>query len=98
MDDDTSWHGLVGSLVDSDARVSSMARIMLDGLAAPEMDPVEWTGARTHWSALLDGTNPWVFSDILHVLVGRVHFRRLRDAPCLDYLSAHRRFPKEPRP
>lgn len=92
MDEDTSWHGLVGSLVDANYRVSSAAVIMFDRLAAPEMDPVEWTGARTHLSALLDGTNPWVFSEILQLLVATdvdPEFARqlVRESP--DLLLAH---------
>ncbi len=92
MDDHTSWHGLLGSLVDPHARVSSVAQIMLDGLAAPEMDPVEWTGARAHLSALLDGTNPWVFRDILQVLVATdvdPEFARQLAREIPDLLLAH---------
>ncbi len=92
MDEDTSWHGLVGSLVDPDYRVSSVARAMFDGLVAPEMDPVEWIGARAHLSALLDGTNPLVFREILQVLVATdvdPEFARqlVRETP--DLLLAH---------
>jgi len=92
MDEDTSWHGLVGSLVDPDYQVSSVARIMFDGLVASEMDPVEWIGAHTHLSALLDGTNPWVFREILNVLVSTdvdPEFARelVREHP--DLLLAH---------
>lgn len=69
MDDDRSWHALIGSLVDPAYQVSSVALIMFESLVAPVMDPVEWTGARAHLSALLDGTNPWAFREILQVLV-----------------------------
>lgn len=79
-------------MVDADYRVSSTAVIMFDRLAARQMDPVEWAGGRVHLSALLDGTNPWVFSEILQVLVATdvdPEFARqlVRESP--DLLLAH---------
>ena len=32
IDDDTAWHGLVGSTIDTDARVNTVAQDALDGL------------------------------------------------------------------
>ena len=69
IDDDTSWHGLVGSLIDPDAVVISVAQNMLDGLLRQRMDPVEWSEARGHLVALFGGTNPFTFEEILEVLV-----------------------------
>ena len=69
INDETSWHGLVGSLVDSEARVSTVASSILSGLTRQELDPVEWSGARTTLLAIFDGTNPFVFRDTLRLLI-----------------------------
>ena len=92
MDDDTSWHALIGSLVDPAYQVSSVALIMFESFVAPVMDPVEWTGARAHLSALLDGTNPWALREILQVLVAtdvdpELARQLVRESP--DLLLAH---------
>ena len=69
LDDDTSWHALAASMIDSHARVGGVARSMLDELQKGELDPVDWSGARATLSAILGGTNPFAFADILGVLV-----------------------------
>ena len=56
------------------------------------MDPVEWVAARTHLSALLDGTNPRVFGEILRVLVATnidPEFARQMVRESSDLLLAH---------
>ena len=69
IDDDTSWHALVSSLIDQQARVTTVARGMLEALITQDADPVDWSGARPTLSALFGGTNPFAFKDILEVLV-----------------------------
>ena len=69
IDDDTSWHALVGALIDSDGKVTGAAANMLRGLTSRKTDPVEWSGASSHLSALFGGTRPSTFRHILEVLV-----------------------------
>lgn len=69
IDDHTSWHGLVGSLVDSDARVRDMAVGMVDVLTRQKRDTVKWSAARDPLLALFGGTNPFAFGVALEVLV-----------------------------
>ena len=69
IDDDTSWHGLVGSAIDPHAQVSSTALGMLGGLSRQDPDPVEWSAARAPLAAVFAGTNPFAFADVLRVLV-----------------------------
>ena len=45
-DDDTSWHALVGSLVDSDTPVRTVAQRLLEGMITRDRDPVDWSAAR----------------------------------------------------
>ncbi len=69
-DDDTSWHGLVGSLTDPNAVVSAVAVNMLDGLIdSKRRRPIEWSAARAPLLALFGGTHPSVFRGVLRVLV-----------------------------
>ena len=68
-DDATTWHALAGSLIDPHARVSSAARSVLKRLIKHRKDPVDWSGARTHLVALLDGTNAFAFREILRIMV-----------------------------
>ena len=51
LDDDTSWHALVASLIDPLAPASSVAMAMLDGPTTHE-SPVDWSQARSHLSAI----------------------------------------------
>lgn len=99
IDDDTSWHGLVGSAIDSHAQVSSTALSMMGGLSRQDLDPVEWSAARVHLSAVLRGTNPFAFADVLRVLVATdvdPEFGRqlVRENP--DLLLAHAGAEHEP--
>lgn len=97
--DDTSWHALASAAIDPRSAVSSVARAMLVGMSKRRKDPVEWTGARVHLSALLDGTNPSHFDGILQMLVATgidPQFGRqlVRESP--DLLLAHARAEHEP--
>lgn len=92
LDEDTSWHGLVGSAIDEHAQVSSVALYMLQGLAREKRNPVEWSGARAPLSAILGGTNPFGFRETLEVLVATAidpefGHQLIREGP--DYLLAH---------
>ena len=69
LDNDTSWHGLVRSVIDPHAQVSSVALYMLEGLTRRWKHPVDWIGARDPLLAILGGTNPFGFRDTLEVLV-----------------------------
>lgn len=69
LDNDTSWHALMGSVIDPRAPVSSVARRMLEGLTRRWKHPVDWSGARDPLLAILGGTNPFGFRDTLEVLV-----------------------------
>lgn len=69
-DNDASWHGLVLSLLDPTGRVNDMATRTLEGLIrAGKANPVQWSEARSTLLALLGGTNPRAFIDMLEVLV-----------------------------
>lgn len=99
MDDDTSWHALAGAAIDPRHAVNSVATAMLRGMSRRRKDPVEWTGARAHLSALLDGTNPSHFDGILQVLVAtgidpQFGQQLVRESP--DLLLAHARAEHEP--
>ncbi len=90
--DDTSWHALAGSLVDSATRVRTAAQRMLEGLITRDRDPVDWSGARAHVLALFGGTNPFAFGDLLEVLVAtgvdpEFGQQLVRESP--DLLLAH---------
>ena len=69
-DDNASWHGLALSLIDPTGRVTEMATRTLEGLIrSGKAHPVRWSEARATLVAVLGGTNPWAFVDILEVLV-----------------------------
>ena len=69
IDDDTSWHAMVESLIDPDARVGSVAIAMVDGLGLGKKAPVDWSGARVSLSAIFGGSNPFAFRGVLNVLI-----------------------------
>ena len=69
IDDDTAWHGLVGSLVDAETRVRIVASSMLEGLIRQERNSVDWSEAHGPLLALFGGTNPFAFEQTLEVLV-----------------------------
>lgn len=92
IDDDASWHAVVSSLVDHQARVRTVAQRMLEALITQDADPVDWSGARATLSALFGGTNPFPFKDILEVLVAtdidpEFGQQLVRESP--DLLLAH---------
>ena len=92
IDDDTSWHGLAGSLIDPDTRVGTVASSMLAGLITRKRNPVGWSAARAPLLALFGGTNPFAFGDILEVLVAtdvdpEFGQQLVRESP--DLLLAH---------
>ena len=101
--DDTSWHDLVGSMTDSDGRVRTIARTMLEGLIALDRDPVAWSGAWDPLLALFGGTNPFAFEETLEVLVatgiepafGR-QLARERPELLLAYVGAEHEGTREP--
>ncbi len=62
MDDDASWHALVGSAIDPVAQVSSVAMSMLSAFVSGRAPTVDWSGARDPLSAVLAGTNPFAFT------------------------------------
>lgn len=95
---DAAWHDLVSAMIDPDARVQGAADAALRGLTRLGMTrlqgnrPVRWNAARESLLALLDGTNPYVFSTVLRVLaatgIDPAFGRQLiREAP--DLLLAH---------
>ncbi len=69
IDDDSSWHGLVGSAIDPHAQVSSTALGILGELGMQDLDPVGWSAGRGSLAAVFAGTNPFAFADVLRVLV-----------------------------
>ena len=92
MDDDTSWHGLVGSVIDPNAQVKSVALYMLEGLTRRWKHPVDWSGARDPLLAILGGTNPFGFRETLEVLVAtdidpEFGKQLIRESP--EFLLAH---------
>lgn len=92
VSDETSWHGLVGSLIDPEGRVSTIASSTLSGLMRQELDPVEWSRARTTLSAIFDGTNPFAFRVTLRLLIAtgidpEFGHQLVRESP--DLLLAH---------
>lgn len=101
--DDTSWHGLVGSLTDSDGRVRTVAQRMLQGMTALDRDPVGWSGAREPLLALFGGTNPFAFEETLEALAatgvepdfGR-QLARERPELLLAYVGAEHEGTREP--
>lgn len=92
LEDDTSWHALAGSLIDPEPRVVRVASNLIRGLDTGELEPVDWSAARTHLLAIFDGTNPFEIGDMLEVLVATdiaPEFGRqlVRESP--DLLLAH---------
>ncbi len=104
LDADTSWHGLVQSLIDPEDRVFIVTEILLQRLIySDSRRPVDWSAAQETLQALLDGTNPWAFDLILEVLVATdidpEFGRRLaRDRPdlLLAFAGAEHRGTRQP--
>lgn len=92
IDDDGAWHALAGSLIDSQARVRTVAGSILTGLVVKGPDPVDWSGAGATLSALFGGTNPFAFVETVKTLsltdIDPSFARQLiRESP--DLLLAH---------
>ena len=68
MDDGASWHALAGSAIDPVAQVSSVAMSMLSAFVSRRTPTVDWSGARAPLSAVLAGTNPFAFTQVLQIL------------------------------
>lgn len=69
-ENDKSWHGLAGSLIDSESFVRNVAVKVLKGLVrADKAKQVQWSKARESLVALFGGTNPFAFNEILEALV-----------------------------
>ena len=67
---EAAWHDLISTLIHPKARVQGAAEAVLRGLLeGKKVLPVGWYAAREPLMALLDGTNPFVFSTVLRVLV-----------------------------
>ena len=69
-DSNASWLGLASGLIDPVPQVRDLATKLLDGLTqVVETVRVDWSGARGTILALLGGTYPFAFLDILETLV-----------------------------
>ena len=69
MDDDASWDALVGSAIDPVGQVSQVAMSILSAFVSGRAPTVDWSGARDPLSAVLAGTNPFAFTQVLQILV-----------------------------
>ena len=103
IDDDTAWHGLVASAIDTDGRVNTVAQRTLNGLAQQGRHSVDWSAAHGPLSALFSGTNPFAFEGILEVLVAtdidpEFGQQLVRDRPSLllAYVGAEHEGTREP--
>ena len=103
-DHDAAWHELMSAMIHPEARVQGAAEAVLRGLIQSERDrPVRWDAARETLLALLEGTNPFVFSTVLRVLaaaeIGPTFGRQLiREAPdlLLAFAGAEHEVTREP--
>lgn len=92
-ENDKSWHGLAGSLIDSESFVRNVAEKVLEGLVrADKAKQVQWSKARESLVALFGGTNPFAFNAILEALVAtevdaEFALELVREKP--DLLLAH---------
>lgn len=69
-DNDSSWHGLTNSLIDTATQVRDTAQKLIDGLIQSEQSkPVQWSEVRETLLALFSGTYPFALNDILETLV-----------------------------
>lgn len=103
IDNDTAWHGLVGSAIDTHGRVNTVAQRALDGLVQQWGRPVDWSAAHGPLLALFGGTNPFAFAGILEVLVAtdidpEFGQQLVRDRPSLllAYVGAEHEGTREP--
>lgn len=92
-EDETAWHDLVAAAIDPHGQVSGAATSVLRNLVRMESGrTVRWDAAREPIAAVLDGTNPFAFQEVVNTLtatgiepaLGR---QLIREAP--DLLLAH---------
>ena len=90
---DDTWHHLVSATIDPIGQVSGAATSVLRSLVQMDSDrTVQWDAAREPLAAVLDGTNPFAFQEVLDALAAtgiEPAFGRqlIREAP--DLLLAH---------
>ena len=69
-DNESTWHALAATLIDSETFVRDVAGKVLKGLIRTgKTTQVNWSAARETLLALFSGTNPWALNDILKSLV-----------------------------
>ena len=92
-EDDTAWHDLVSATIDPIGQVSGAAASVLRSLVQMESGrSVRWDAAREPIAAVLDGTNPFAFGEVVRALAATaiepaLGKQLIRDAP--DLLLAH---------
>lgn len=92
-EDDTAWHDLVSATIDPIGQVSGAAASVLQSLVQMESGrSVQWDAAREPIAAVLDGTNPFAFQEVVRALAATgiepaLGKQLIREAP--DLLLAH---------
>lgn len=92
-EDETAWHDLVAATVDPHGQVSGAATSFLRSLVQMESGrTVRWAAARESIAAVLDGTNPFAFQEVVRALTATgielaLAKQLIREAP--DLLLAH---------
>jgi hypothetical protein len=92
-EDETAWHDLVAATIDPHGQVSGAAASVLRNLARMERGrAVRWDAAREPIAAVLDGTNPFAFQEVVRALTATgiepaLGKQLIREAP--DLLLAH---------
>lgn len=92
-EDETAWHDLVAATIDPHGQVSGAAASVLRSLARMERGrAVRWDAAREPIAAVLDGTNPFAFQEVVRALTATgiepaLGKQLIREAP--DLLLAH---------
>ena len=92
-DHDAVWHDLVAATIDPLGQVSGAAISVLRNLVQMESGrPVRWDAARQPIAAVLDGTNPFAFQEVVSALAATgiepaFGKQLIREAP--DLLLAH---------
>lgn len=92
-EDETAWHDLVAAAIDPHGQVSGAATSVLRNLVQMESGRVvRWDAARQSIVAVLDGTNPFAFQEVVRALTATgiepaLGKQLIREAP--DVLLAH---------
>ena len=92
-EDETAWHDLVAATIDPHGQVSGAAASVLRSLARMERGRVvRWDAAREPIAAVLDGTNPFAFQEVVRALTATgiepaLGKQLIRETP--DLLLAH---------